>query len=322
VNPARRVRRSTTRHSAAILTVLALAACGPQIQSTASSVPVGSTAPSIGVASPAPTLTPSLEPSAPPTVAPTVVPPTPAPTPAPTPFVTEGFQYGDILKVQVNSLAARQQPKRSAALVHGYDLDGPAPVDDGLVRLDKGDFVSVHLGPLRVGQTVWYLVWPSDHGGFHDNEVDWYHGDPGITAGGPAWVAASVGESVYLKFQRRPDQTELETFLPVGVNAAGTGPYVSPPQQRHDFFLFDWAASTPVPDTSCSLKVTLVPSDPAVAPVTAINTTTTSVKVASLDGKAVNAPWLPAPDGSWSTFTVNVSGTCRWAIRLTRLDHD
>jgi hypothetical protein len=316
-----RAPRRIARQGAVALAVVALAACGPQIQSTATSVPVTPGPSQVVAASPGLTVAPTIAPSPAPTTAPTAAPPTPAPTP----FVTEGFKYGDILKVQVNDLAARQAPKRSAALVHGYDLDGAAPIDDGLVRLDKGDFVSVHLGPIRVGETVWYLVYPSDNGVFHEAEVNWYHGPPGTTAFGPAWVAASVGEQVYLTFDHHPSDLELEGFLPIGLNAAGTGSYVSPPQARHDFNLFDWAASTTVNGTPCSFKVSLVPSDPGVAPVSAINTTTTTttnVKAASLDGKTVDAPWLPAPEGSWETFTVNVTGTCRWAIRLTPLHHD
>ena len=56
--------------------------------------------------------------------------------------------------------------------------------------------------------------------------------------------------------------------------------------------------------------------------ITAIETTTTSVKVSSRNGKFLTAPWLPAPAGSWETFTVQVSGSCRWALRLTPLHHD
>jgi hypothetical protein len=135
-------------------------------------------------------------------------------------------------------------------------------------------------------------------------------------------MAAQVGDDLYMTLHRRPSLEEIEEFLPLGLNVAGTGNYESPPQPRHDFFLFDWAVATPVADTSCDLIVSLVPADADFEPVFALSTSTSGVKVAPVAGVAVNAPWLPAPAGSWETFTVRVSGTCTWAIRLTPLHHD
>jgi hypothetical protein len=225
--------------------------------------------------------------------------------------------------VQVNNLAVRAQPRRTAALVHAYDLTGPAPIDHGVVRLDTGAFVSVHVGPVRVGQTVWYLVWPSKDGDFHTSPVTWYTQHPSEGSPGPGWMAASVGDDVYATLVREPGNAELEGYEPVGMNLAGTGPIVSAPQPRHDGWSFTWAVATTTSGTPCNVLVELVPEDGDFEPVSVLETTTSGVKVSSRNGAFVTAPsWLPAAVGSWETFTVEVSGTCRWAIRLTPLHHD
>lgn len=295
-----------------LLAMLWLGACGGQPQgspgpssTTSPSTTAGTSPPSTaGAASPA------ASSSAPPA------------TPAATPIVRPGFGYGDILKVHVNSLAARIAPKRSAALVHAYDISGPAPVDGGLVRLDKGDFVSVEIGPVPIGDTVWYLVWPAPGARLHPGGLEWYTTPPLAGSPVPAWVAASVGPDVYLKLERSPAAAELEAFGSPGAFAAGRGNFVSPPQPRHDVFLLSWAASAPSAGTQCSVKIALVPADADVEPKVGAQTTTTTVKVGPLDGVRVTAPWLPAPAGSWETFTVNVTSTCDWAFRLMRLEHD
>lgn len=292
------------------------AGCGGQTQGS----PVASGLPSAVATGPADTTNPSETPGGVSSPAPSVV---PTATPGATPAVANGFHVGDILKIQVNRLAARVAPTRSSALVHAYDISGPAPEDKGAVRLSTGDFVSVELGPVPMGDTVWYLVWPAPGNKLHPGGTEWYTKPPLAGSPIPAWVAASVGKDVYMSLQRRPDATEIETYAPTGVTGAGLGNYVSTPQPRHDGFLFWWAASAPVSGTSCSVKVALVPSDGDFDPKVALaTTTTTSLKVGPLAGTVVTAPWLPAPEGSWETFTVEVTSTCNWAFRVVRLEHD
>lgn len=292
--------------------LLAVAGCGGQTQGS----PGPTTAATLTSATDA--ALPTLPPAGP-SLTPTA---TPGPTSGATPQLADGFHYSDILRVQVNSLAARIAPKRTAALVHGYDLSGPAPVDKGSVRLNKGDYVSVELGPLPIGDTVWYLVWPATAAALHPNGAQWYTTPPMEGSPIPAWVAASVGSDVYLSIQRRPDLTEIEAFSAVGVVGAGFGNYTTGPQARHDGFSFQWAAAAPVSGTSCALKIALVPEDEAVDAKVAVQTTTSTVKVGPLDGSNLGAPWLPAPAGSWESFSVNVTSTCTWAFRLLRLEHD
>lgn len=293
--------------------LLIAAGCGGQtdgspVATGAASAAAGTSAPSIDTGSRAPgsaatSLTPSLQ-------------------PAPTPILHAGFQYSDILKVQVDRLPARVQPTRTAALAHAYDLSGPAPVDGGLVRLSKGDFVSVELGPLPIGDTVWYLVWPAPGNKLHPGGLEWYTSPPPGGSPVPGWVAASVGASVYMSLERRPAKSEIEAYAAVGLNVAARGSYESVSQPRHDRFLIDWAAAAPVAGTACAFNVSLVPSDADFTPEAPIKASTTTVKTSSLSGFGATVPWLPIPAGAWDTFMVAVASTCDWAIRFIRLEHD
>ncbi len=315
-------RRLLLRIVAVTAATAILAGCGSQAgPATDGSSSAVASGPVSG--SPSPGLVPTAPPSGPPSSTPTsTTAPPPTAVPAPTGTLSAGFGYGDVLKVGVNNLAVREQPKRSAPLVHGYELDGPAPIDHGLVRLDKGQFVSVHLGPITAGQTAWYLVWPTKSGTIHDSPIDWWTEHPSEGSPGPGWMATQVGDDVYATLHRRPGMAELETLEPLGLNAAGTGPFVSAPQPRHDGWTFTWAIATPVPETSCTARIQLVPADGDFEPVTVLETTTGGVKVSPVAGLFKTAPWLPASAGSWETFTLEVSGTCRWAVRLTPLHHD
>lgn len=296
-----------------LLALLFLNACGGQVQDTP--------APSADASVPAATTSQSSAPSEGATGS--AAPQSSAPaTPVPSPRLNPGFQLADILKVQVNSLAARIAPKRTAALVHAYDLSGPAPIDGGTVRLDKGAFVSVELGPVPVGDTVWYLVWPAAGAKLHPGGLEWYGTPPPEGAPIPAWVAASVGSDVYLKLERHSSAAEIAAFGAPGVMAAGRGSFASAPQERHDAFQLGWAASTTASGTNCTVKVAMVPADGDIDPKVGVQTSTTTVKVGPLGGTGVSAPWLPAESGSWTTFTVNVTGTCNWAFHLVRLEHD
>jgi hypothetical protein len=308
-------RRTAGRRGPLLVGVIALvAACGGDA-ATAGPSAVG-TGPALTFPA-GPTLTPTETPGS--SLAPSL---TPTATPAATAALTEGFHYGDILKIQVNRLPARIAPKRTAALVHGYDLSGPAPVDGGTVRLSKGDFVSVQLGPVPIGDTVWYLVWPATATAIRAGGLEWYTSPPPDSSPVPAWVAASVGSDVYMGLQKRPSTAELEAYMPVGLNVAATGNYESAPQARHDGFLLDWAASAPTSGTACAFKLALTPADADFDPAVAVNTSTTTVKMSSLNGFGYSVEWLPIPPGSWETYTVKVTSTCRWAVRFIRLEHD
>jgi hypothetical protein len=315
-------RGTSARHRwLGFLVVLSIVAgCGPGIVSTATYQPGATGTEATPGASPAasvaaPSLEPSLAPTAEPTAAPTEVPVQP-------PHLNPGYQYQDLLRVTVNRLAVRKQPKRTAGLLHAYDIfHEPSPADLGEVRLNSGDLVSMHLGPLPGGDTVWYLVWGAEDTDFHSS--DWYLEPPFEGSVGPGWAASQVGDKNYMTLKRHATPEEIDGFMPLGVNAAGFGDWQSDPQPRHDGFAFDWAAAAPTQGTSCELAIRLVPDDPTADPFVALSKiTTTTAKASPVTGGVVSAPWLPAPDGSWTTFRVVVDSTCNWALRLSPLHHD
>jgi hypothetical protein len=303
-----------------LVCALAVVGCGPGIVSTATFGPTqpGSSAGESAAATPGLSILPTAAPTGAPTVGPTA---TPVPI---TPHLNAGFQYSDILRVRVNALAVRKQPKRTASLLHEWDvLADPAPVDRGEVRLNKGDFVSVHLGPLPIGDTVWYQVWEAEDGHLHDSDYGWYAKPPFDGSLVPGWSAVAVGANSYMTLERHPSLEEIESFLPLGVNLAGFGSWSSDPQPRHDGFLFDWAAAAPIQGTACTFAVRLVPEGGAAPPfLAAPSVSLTGVKVAPLGGTFIDTSWLPAPDGSWEQFRLVVDSTCNWAVRLTPLHHD
>jgi hypothetical protein len=299
---------SRTTWLASLCVLLGVAACGGEAQGSPG-------ASSLGTSTPVTTSVPASGAASDPSLAPTS-------TPEATPTVAAGFGYGDILKVAVDRLAARVAPDRNAALVHSYDLTGPAPKDNGDVRLGKGDYVSVELGPVPVGTTTWYLVLPATATTLHPDGPGWYTKPPPGGDSGPAWVAASVGTATYMTLQRRPDPSEIQSFGDPGLTMAATGNFVSGPQPRHDAFAFEWAASAPTSGTACAFKLQLVPSDPKVKHVVTASVTTTSVKTSGRESLQQGTSWLPIPDGSWTTFTINVTSTCHWAVHYWRLEHD
>ena len=250
--------------------------------------------------------------------------PTTTTAPSASATVLVGFQYGDILRVEVNRLAVRQAPLLSSPLAQGYRFDGVSNVPTGDIRLNPGDFVSVHLGPLQVGDTIWYLVRPAKGGGSTAAPVAWDAGS-GVGPGDPAWVAASVGADQYLTLDRRPETSEIEQFLPVGITMSGTGDGESESQPRHDMFLFNWAAAVIDDSAPCAFSVTLRPDDGTDPPVVAAQASTPNVAQGALQGPGAVAstPWAPTPAGGLGhSFTVSVKSGCAWSVGLHSLAHD
>lgn len=241
--------------------------------------------------------------------------PSPSPTDAPsaTPAVHTGFRYSDILRVEADRLAVRQGPSRDSPLVQGER--GSEPI--GEIRLRTGDFVSVDLGPLPVGDTVWYLVWPAEDARLHYSTTNWIVG-PGS---GPGWVAGSVGDARYLRLHRRPETSEIEEYLPVGLNVSGTGDHESEPIPRHDLFAFSWAIAARDDGSPCGFTATLVPEREA-PPVIAVDATTSRVAQGPMTGSTPGTPWGRSAGGAWDTFTVSIVSGCAWSIRLVPLPHD
>jgi hypothetical protein len=306
----RELRTNAPRRLLGVLGVIAIVAgCAS---------PVASPGASSGTAGPidsGPLLTP------PPTLSPTDAPAGPSSSPgSPGTVTTDGFHFDDILKIQVNRLAVRTAPTKTARLVHQYLILGTKASDLGEVRLNTGNFVKVQLGPLQVGNITWYLVWPASGAKLDDQTTNWYDQAPLAGQPVPAWIATAVGTAKYVTLERRPTSAQIEAIEAPGLVVAGTGNYVSAPMPRHDAFLFWWAATITGTATTCAFKVQLVPDDLDFDPLTGVDTSTTSVNAAAVAGASL--PWVVASSSTWAMFTVQITSSCRWAIRLIRLEHD
>jgi len=250
--------------------------------------------------------------------------PTPTSTPAASPAVHVGFQYADILRVEVNGLAVRDAPLLSSSVVAGYRWDFRAgglqePVAE--VRLGAGNTVIVELGPLPIGDTVWYQVSSVGHvepstGGEPAFDYAW---------AGASWVAASVGDDQYLTLSQRldPHDFALEPFGPDGPRVftiSGTGDYESGPQPRYDLFTLRWAVALDSHPEPCAFSVSLVPENGPEAEVV-VETSTSDVKQGPRSGpnSIRDLPWGQSAGGPWDSFNVSIRSGCTWTLTLVPL---
>jgi len=143
--------------------------------------------------------------------------------------VLGGFHLDDILRVEVNSLAVRVKPYTSVPLATGSTFDGTKLNSIGPVRLNVGDYVSVELGPVKIGDTTWYRVWPAEGGRLHYGLTSWDTNGQVDDGTEPAWVAASVGSDVYLTLHEAAHPEPWMSGLPLlaagadGTPVAGAG---------------------------------------------------------------------------------------------------
>jgi len=240
--------------------------------------------------------------------------------------VITGFEFSDILQVQVDGLAVREAPSLTSDMAQGYRYDGATYVPTGDVRLGAGDFVSVHLGPLPIGDTIWYLVWPAEEGRLNyspSGSWDSNGSSPSVSGNDPAWVAASVGEDDYLTLNRRPEPSEIEQFGSVGLTLSGTGDYESEPLARTDLFSFNWAVAADDHPAPCEFMVTLVPDD-GTEPMVAVEASTTDVEQGPVTGSGSPLDWPrgTSAGGPADTFTVSITSGCTGAVGLKPLPHD
>lgn len=261
-------------------------------------------------------------------VVPSFVAPSFVGAPSVNPSIFTGFQFFDILRVEVTRLAVRVEPTRSSSLLHGYQpVEGSAPEAVGEVRLNPGDFVQVRLGPLSIGDTIWYLVQPApDPTGSYSGPI-WSISSDGLV-GSPGWVAAAVGKDQYLTLDRRPDASEYESWFglpdsPRILGISGSGNYDSGPQARHDMCAFTWAVALGDAPAPCGFAVRLLPDD-ASEPVVAMERSTAGFDHGPMDGpdSVLDTPWPGSPGGTTGTFTVSIRSGCTWTIGLHPLAHD
>jgi hypothetical protein len=318
-----RMRHTIARRGATVLAVAVIASgcAGPaaQVSQGQSDSPTPATAsPSASNAPSAPALveSPSVEPSAP-----------VASTPAPS--VTD-FGYSDVLQVNVDGLAVRSGPSVTSSLAKVYRWNGETHVAIGDARLSAGDYVSVELGPLQIGDTVWYLVWPAEDARLHYNPGGSWDANGDFETDGsndPGWVAASVAQDQHLTLYRPTDPSEYESWPEGGPRtllASGTGDYLSEPLVQHDMYDFDWAAAVQDRPVPCSFSVTLLPEDGA-EPVLAIEAAVADTDVGPVSGieGIVDTPWAGSAGQTGDPlFRVSVRSECTWTLKLAPLAHD
>lgn len=252
--------------------------------------------------------------------------PTPSPTPAVSPAVHVGFQYGDILRVEVDGLAVREAPLLSSPLVSGYRYSlGYAVVSEPVaeVRLEAGNMVSVELGPLQIGDTSWYQVWSA-------GRVDFTGERPAFdySWSQTSWVAGSVGDNQYMTLHQRPDPHDyvLEPFGPDGprvFTVSGTGDYESGSQARYDMFTLRWAIAPDSHPAPCAFSISLIPEAGPEAAVV-VDTSTSEFKEGPRSGpnSIRNLPWGQSAGGPWDSYKVSITSGCTWAMTLVPMYHE
>jgi hypothetical protein len=265
------------------------------------------------LASPAPSATP--RPSA--TSAAT---PEPTATPAPTPITeaTAGYAHNSILRVEVDRLAVRRAPQLTSPLATAWrwvesELDYELL---GEVRLMIGDYVSVELGPLVIGDTVWYRVWPAEGAQLNYSTVLWDTRDDGANPVEPGWVAASVRGGQYLSLYQ---DSEVERSAG-RVAAAGTGDYLSEPTETHDLLGLTWTLAENDSGSACAFRLSLEPLEGG-ATFLALET---SLAGTFDEGHEILGVGNRIPVvGEWGDLVrVRVTADCGWAFVLEAWGHD
>lgn len=301
---------------------------------TQPTTPSGTAGTSPAGGSPSPLTDASVLPVVEATASPELSPATPTQAPsASAPAVHGGFEDGDILRVEVNGLAVRQGPSVSSPLTQGARVLADSTLEPmGDVRLGAGELVSVHLGPLLIGETAWYVVWPAERYGHGSNDTYmWTAPDSGESSSSPGWVAASIGQDQYLTLHRRPSSSETAVFpegSPGTLVVAGSGNYESEPQGRNPFFALTWAVARGDRSAPCAFSMTLLPEGGAAAAVVALEVSTADIAQGptGTDGPFMQGAWVMGTndwgvEGSWDTFTVSISSGCIWAVRLEPLGY-
>jgi len=231
---------------------------------------------------------------------------------SPAPELIDGFGYDDILQVDVNGLAVRAAPLPSSALAIGYRLNGRRI---GPVRLDEGAYVSVDLGPLVIGDTTWYRVWPADDAELHRSAVNWDTKNDGPNPVEPGWIAVSVGDDEYVSLFRA---SEPQDYLPLLVS--GIGNYESEQIANFDLFLIQWAYAIDEQFAPCDFEVTMATEDG--------NDSLVVVDSSTIGAFEEGANPIGAGDGnpivgdSGDPLVLQVRSGCEWTLRLEAQAHD
>ena len=229
--------------------------------------------------------------------------------------ILNGFGLNDILRVDVNRLAVRVAPYTDMPLATGWTLDGTSTGD---VRLNIGDFVSVDLGPVKIGDTTWYRVWPAEGGQLMYSTVWWDTKDNGANPVEPGWIAAAVGPDVYLTLHEAFHAEPWLSSLPL--LASGTGDYDSGPLEGFDLFQLRWIYLIDDQIAPCDFRVALEPVAGG-EEVVAVETSTLGAFEEGSVGLG-NGDRTPVVGEGFEPFKLRVATGCEWSLLLEPQAHD
>jgi hypothetical protein len=228
----------------------------------------------------------------------------------PTGELLEGYGLFDLLQAEVDALAVRVAPDIQAPLATGYRLFDGTSIGD--VRLNTGDYVTVDLGPLQIGEITWYRVWPAEGGRPGYSTILWDTQNNGANPVEPGWVAASVGADEFLSLYHEAPAFDPEAAgLPAPLGISGVGDYLSEPQDGFDLFALWWAYAIDEQAAPCDLTVTLVPVGGG-------------TELVAVDGSLTGAfdegqeHLNPEPE----PYQLAVASGCEWTLHLEALGHD
>jgi hypothetical protein len=229
-----------------------------------------------------------------------------------------GFEFEDILRVEVDALGVQVAPLTHMPLATGWQ-DGIT--DIGEVRLNTGDYVSVELGPLRIGDTTWYRVLPAENAELHASTVWWDTKFDGPDDVEPGWIAAAIGDDAFVTLQQ---STEPESFLDgLPLLASGAGDYESGPIEGSDLYVIEWAyVADDGQPAQCGFTVSMAAGDSA-AEVVILDLGRTGVG-AYHDGAAEIGAGnrTPVVGDDFSPLLLRISSGCSWTVRLQGVPHD
>ena len=267
-------------------------------------------------ASQPPSVTPSAsaspsDPAASPTAEPTAT-----PSASPSGELIQGFGYDDILQVDVDGLAVRTAPYTSMPLAIAYRNQTGERI--GPARLDAGDYVSVDIGPLVIGDTTWYRVYPAENAELHFSFTSWDTKNDGYNPVEPGWIAAAVGDDEYLSLFRANDAPQDFEGLPLLVS--GIGHYTSEPFEGTDLYSLQWAYVIDEQSAPCDLEVSMATEEGDDALVVVDHST-----IGAFEEGATGigtGDRNPIAGDSFVPLVLQVRSDCEWTLRLEALGHD
>jgi hypothetical protein len=235
----------------------------------------------------------------------------------------EGFAWNDILRVEVNALAVRVGPYTDLPLATAYTWDGATLTFQaiGEVTLNAGDFVSVDLGPIQIGDTTWYRVWPAEGGQLHYSTVNWDTKNNGGNPVEPGWVAASVGPDIYMTLHQAFEHDPFATGgLPPTLLVSGIGDYVSGPIEAHDLFVLSYVYVIDDQLAPCDFTVTV---EPVAGGEGVVVVSKSTIGAFEEGGEGLGTgDRTPVVGEAFEPFHVRVSSGCEWSLRLEAAGHD